>query len=1082
MKETKYWEVKFKYKYPNNPGEDIRVTGNTESLGNWNYDLAPKLFYDPKKECWKTKTYIKIPDSFDLEYKYLLYKDNKFQKFEEIDTNRKVSLPERETLIFSDEPNNPDTKVIKYFTKNKKKVTTKLSGKNLKSNLKSVLKTPKMKKIASAKKPLFNTNTNNILDNKNDNQEKDDDNNDEVMNDDEEIKNLEKEESFDELKELNYTSPVEDEDDTINTKLSITETVKPIEISDDQDEIIMISTYIPFNPVRNKDGSFDFILTNEAIYHTLYRVIESKKNIKWFGNLKYLKKLKEEDKNEIIKKLEEKNIFILDIEESIYHKVLRLFEEILEPLFHYNTLKSSIMEDFNLLSDHWKAYKEYNESVCKQISKHLTKSTLIYIHDINYLLLPNLLYAFNKHNNEILQNLAIGIFIHSPFPSFDVFKRIPIREEILRSLMKCRVIGFHTFDCSRNFLKSAKRLLSTNYVSTNSGDLAVNYSDYTSLIRVKNISPEIDLLKEDIQKEEFKKHYNEIKEKYGNKKNIFVSVDHMRFLLSITNKLEGYRAFLRDLKEKARKNVFLLYIRYFDEKEDQNIDHHIEKNRQKMINKIDELILEIKKEFGDDVIEFYKGKITYIHRLALFSASNCFVRSSKQESYSLGLYEFLITKKLLNQKGAVAYMISELSGINTSLGATIKINPFDMNSLKKGFLEASQLLSEITSTYLMSLEKDYSHVMKSSCKDWFYSFLKDVKNTKLSDENTFYIGADEGLNFKLLKINPNFKKLNLKQIGSDYEKAHKRLLFFDYEGTLPSAYQNKSFVSKGSPPSTEILNLLKGLTADKRNKVFIVAGKGPDQLKEWFGGVKDLGLAAEHGFMYSENRQGLDKWKKIIKKYDNEWIKSCSDIISPYLERCEGSFLDVKESSIVWQYTDCDQELGKQFASAMTSELDNLVNKYNLKIVNGKGFMEIIAVGVNKGYFVGYKIKEYIKNKKNLDFILCIGDDTSDEKMFHYLKTKKDEIKKFCKKVKIYGITVGKKPSEADFYVEKIKNVQELINTFVKASNKLSTSISTLDIRGLALNTKYRMESNEEDEVEDDNVEEGRNSLGKKLI
>ena len=179
MKETKYWEVKFKYKYPNNPGEDIRVTGNTESLGNWNYDLAPKLFYDPKKECWKTKTYIKIPDSFDLEYKYLLYKDDKFQKYEEIDTNRKVSLPERETLIFSDEQNNPDTKVIKYFTKNKKKVTTKLSGKNLKSNLKSVLKTPKMKKIASAKKPLFNTNTNNILDNKNDNQEKDDDNNDE---------------------------------------------------------------------------------------------------------------------------------------------------------------------------------------------------------------------------------------------------------------------------------------------------------------------------------------------------------------------------------------------------------------------------------------------------------------------------------------------------------------------------------------------------------------------------------------------------------------------------------------------------------------------------------------------------------------------------------------------------------------------------------------------------------------------------------------------------------------------------------------------------------------------------------------
>ena len=1078
MKESQYWEVKFKFKYPKIPGEEIRVTGNTESLGNWNYDSAPKLFFDPKKNCWKTKIFIKIPASFNLEYKYLIYKNNKFEKEEDIESNRKVEMPEKEKLIFSDEQNNSETSVMKYYAKNKKKVSNERSGINLNTALKSVLKPPKLKKISSQNKPIKADDTS---DSKNSGVKITDFNVNE-KDDEEKVKNIGNEpyeESIDEFQELDYDSFIEEEDDYLNTRITTSDLMKNIEI-DDNDEIIMVSTYIPFNPVREKDGSFNYILTNEAIYHTLYRIIESKKNIKWFGNLKYLKKLNEEDRKEITKKLEEKNIFIFDIEESIYHKVLRLFEEIIEPLFHYNSLKSSIMEDFNLISDYWNAYKEYNDCVSKQLSKHLTKKTLIYLHDINYLLVPNLLYNFNKHNNEIVQNLAIGIFFHSPFPSFDVFKRIPIREEIIRSLMKCRVIGFHTFDCSRNFLKSAKRLLSTNYVSTNSGDLALNYSENTSLIRVKNISPEIDLLKEDIKQEEFIKYSNEIKMKYGNKKNIFVSVDHMQFLLSIKNKLEGYRAFLRELREKAKKNVFLLYIRYFDKKEDQNIDIYIENNRQKMINKIDELVLEIKKEFGDDVIELYKGKITYIHRLALLSASNCFVRSSKQECYSLGIFEFLIIKKLLNQKGAVTYMISELSGVSTSLGATININPFDMNSFKKGFLDASQLLNENSSHYLMSLEKDYNHAMKSSCKDWFFSFLKDVKNTKLSNDNTFYMGTDEGLNFKLLKINPNFKKLNLKQIESDYEKSNKRFLFFDYEGTLPSAYQNTEFVSKGSPPSTEILNLLKGLTDDKRNNVFIVAGKGPDQLKEWFGGVKDLGLAAEHGFMYSVNRQGMDKWKKIIKKYDNEWIKSCSDIISPYLERCEGSFLDVKESSIVWQYTDCDQELGKQFVSALTSELDNIVNKYNLKIVNGKGFMEIIAVGVNKGYFVGYKIKEYIKKKRNLDFILCIGDDTSDEKMFHYLKTKKDEIKKYCKNVKFYSITVGKKPSKANYYVEKTKNVQELVSIFVKASSKLSSSISTLDIRALALNSKFSMKQNEEDEFEDDDSGEIRKSVRKK--
>ena len=504
-----------------------------------------------------------------------------------------------------------------------------------------------------------------------------------------------------------------------------------------------------------------------------------------------------------------------------------------------------------------------------------------------------------------------------------------------------------------------------------------------------------------------------------------------------------------------------------------------------MIDKIEELVKEIKKEFGDDVIELYTGKITYLHRLALFSAANVFVRSSKQESYSLGLYEFLIIKKLLKQEGVVTYMVSELSGVNTSLGATIKINPFDTNSLKRGFLDASQQISETTSQYWIALEKDYIHAMKSSCKDWFFDFVTDVKNSKFSDENILYIGADEGLNFKLSKINSDFKKLNLKQILQDYEKSNKRLLFLDFEGTLPVAYQNSAFLSKDSPPSAEIINLLKGLTSDKRNKVFIVAGKGPKKLIEWFGGVKHLGLAAEHGFKYivnkSGNKLGDEKWKKIIKNYDNTWIKNCSDIISPYLERCEGSCLDVKESSIVWQYTDCDQELGKQYASAMTSELENIIKKYCLKIVNGKGYLKKKKKNIHKGYFVGYKIKEYIKNRKALDFILCIGDDTSDEKMFNYLLKKKEDIRKYCKKVKFYGITVGKKPSKAQFYLEKPKNVQELITGFVRISNKLSNSISTLDIRGLGLDNRFKIEEEDNNISEENNSKDvGRNSLDKK--
>ena len=1067
MKENKFWEVKFKYKYPKDLAEDIRITGNVDTLGLWDINKAPKLFYDAKKDCWKTKSYIKIPALFDLEYKYLIFKNNKFEKEEEINQKRNVIIPEQEKLVLSSEKDNIETNIKKHFAKIKKKIS---NDTNKSSNKNSTKKNGIMKNSINNQRIKINDvkekNTKIKFNISSDKDKEGDSSNEEMENSENNLGN-----------NLDYSSDAREEQTPEYKSFKYEKLNK-------DDDIIMCSTYVPFNPKREKDGSINFVLTNESIYHTLYRVIQSNKNIKWFGNLKYLKKLNEKDRKEIIERLEKKNIFVFDIDDSINHKVTRLTEEVLEPLFHYMPFESSIMEDFNSIMDHWKAYTEYNESVAKQISKHLTKNSLIYLNDINFLLVPNFLYSLRKHDTEILQNLSVGIFFHSPFPCFDVFKRIPKREEILRSILRCRVIGFHTFDCSRNFLKSAKRLLSCNYVSTPSGDLAVNYNEFTSLIKVKNISPEIDLLKEDINQPEFIKYYNEIKTKYidnKKKKNIFVSVEHMQFLLSIKNKLDGYAAFLRELHEKAKKNVFLLYIRYFEEKEDQNIDANIEQSRKNMIDKIDELVKEIKKEFGDDVIELYKGKITYLHRLALFSAANVFVRSSKQESYSLGTYEFLIIKKLLKQKGVVTYMLSELSGVNTSLGAAIKINPFDMNSLKRGFLDASQQISETTSQYWIALEKDYNHAMKSSCKDWFFDFVTDVKNSKYSDENILYIGADEGLNFKLSKINSDFKKLNLKQILLDYEKSNKRLLFLDFEGTLPVAYQNSAFLSKDSPPSAEIINLLKGLTSDKRNKVFIVAGKGPKKLKEWFGGVKRLGLAAEHGFKYTVNKSGEEKWKKIIKDYDNTWIKNCSDIISPYLERCEGSSLDVKESSIVWQYTDCDQELGKQFASAMTSELENIIRKYCLKIVNGKGYLEIIGKNIHKGYFVGYKIKEYIKNRNSLDFILCIGDDTSDEKMFNYLLKKKEEIRKYCKKAKIYGITVGKKPSKAKFYLEKPKNVQELITGFVRISNKLSNSISTYNIRGLGLNNKYSIEEEDNNISEENNSKDiGRNSLDKK--
>ena len=58
----------------------------------------------------------------------------------------------------------------------------------------------------------------------------------------------------------------------------------------------------------------------------------------------------------------------------------------------------------------------------------------IWIHDYHLLVLPSLLRKkFNK--------MRCGLFLHSPFPSSEIFRTFPKRDELLRSMLNADLIG-----------------------------------------------------------------------------------------------------------------------------------------------------------------------------------------------------------------------------------------------------------------------------------------------------------------------------------------------------------------------------------------------------------------------------------------------------------------------------------------------------------------------------------------------------------------------------------------------------------------------------------------------------------------
>ena len=64
------------------------------------------------------------------------------------------------------------------------------------------------------------------------------------------------------------------------------------------------------------------------------------------------------------------------------------------------------------------------------------------------------------------------VFLHTPFPSSEIFKTLPNRELILRGLLNADVVGFHTFDYARHFLSCCTRLLGLTY-TTNRGSFVL---------------------------------------------------------------------------------------------------------------------------------------------------------------------------------------------------------------------------------------------------------------------------------------------------------------------------------------------------------------------------------------------------------------------------------------------------------------------------------------------------------------------------------------------------------------------------------------------------------------------------------
>jgi trehalose 6-phosphate synthase/phosphatase len=665
-------------------------------------------------------------------------------------------------------------------------------------------------------------------------------------------------------------------------------------------------------------------------------------------------KLTAKDKNKITDKLAtEKSIPIFLSQKQINDYYSGFCNETIWPLFHYFSSRTIYENQF------WQTYQQVNQIFCDEVTKVTNSGDYIWIHDYQLMLLPKLL-------REKFPDLQIGFFLHIPWPSFELFRLLPWRQEILEGLLGADLIGFHTYDYARHFLSSVCRIAGLDHtlgkvvvgnrtVKVDAFPMGINYEKYSQAIDDGGVKLEV----------------NKILQKVGDRK-IILSIDRLDYTKGIIQRIEAFDLFLSKNPEyKGKVTLIMVAVPTRTDVEDYQI----------LRSKLEHLVGRINGEHG--AIGYIP--VWYLYRFlpfksitALYNAADVALVTPLRDGMNLIAKEFIATKR----EGKGVLIISEMTGAASELGEAIIVNPNNKASIVAAIKESLEIPvnEQIERNSLMQERLKRYDVLR-----WSSDFLNALFDVK---KNQYEISVRK------------LSKANRQKLISDYAKSKKRLFLLDYDGTLVG-FRDKP---AKAGPDDKIMNLLQNLSNDPKNKIIIISGRDKKTLAQWLGCL-NTALVAEHGAWIKE--KGKD-WQSAEggTSLRTDWKDSIRPILELYTVRTPGSIVEEKDFSLVWHYRRANPELAAIRIHELKAALLNLTANLGVGVFEGSKILEIKNHGINKG-----RAAEFWLINQKWDFIFAAGDDYTDEEMFA------------CLPDTAYSIKVGASISKARFSVDNVSDL-----------------------------------------------------------
>ncbi|KAJ5534707.1 hypothetical protein N7527_000961 [Penicillium freii] len=612
---------------------------------------------------------------------------------------------------------------------------------------------------------------------------------------------------------------------------------------------------------------------------------------------------------------------------------------VLWPALHYQMQESPRHTEYDGYS--WVQYLKLNKAFAETIIKHWKPGDRIWVHDYHLLVLPGLL-------RERLPQAEIGFFLHTPFPSSEIFRCLTPREELLDGLLGADLIGFQTEEYCNHFLHSCSRLRRLE-VSANQVHLNDRY------VSVVNSPLGIDPMSLYIlrQSTEVKGWIHSIGHKYQGQ-HLIVARDRSDAPGGIKQKLLAYELFLGTYPEWREQVVLVQVMSSASEIPELEVQ----------ISKIAMRINATYSTITHQPLVLVRQDISHFQFIALLSVAHIFMATNLREGMNLTSHDFIHCQdgQLASQKHGSLILSEFVGSASIFRGHKLLVNPWDYQ----------QCASAIKSALEMTpAERNLNWNFLLKCKSP-YTALK------------WYMGLQDALTkaYEIQQIHQtnHLSPLSPNDLKRSYLAARARMFFLE-DGAIFSP----AFGIEESLPSNEACATLQTLIDDPKNILYVISNRSIKQLQEAFEKLPHkLGFIVENGCFLQEPES--DPWIPFVPESAMKWRPGIKRMMEYFHERTEGSRIEEHRCSLTFHYDSAlDREVAARQASELADQINGARGRADFHVVREAKSVKVEPphAALGNGRVATY-ILDHLPNIKYPEFLFAAGGSRSGEALFRW--------------------------------------------------------------------------------------------------